>query len=82
MLKKMRQGKQEPARGRREITSSRQYSAVKKIHCGKATRTVHQGREVTSSGQYSAVEKKNIAARLPGQYIRDEGSQVEDSILL
>ena len=53
-----------------------------KNHCGKATRTVHQGRGFTGSGQYSAVEKKIIAARLPGQCIRDEGLQVQDSILL
>ena len=54
MLKKMREGRQEPARGRREITGSGQYSALKKI----------------------------IVARLPGQCSRDEGLQVQDSILL
>ena len=32
---------------------------LKKKHCGKATRTVHQGREVTRSGQYSAIKKKH-----------------------
>ena len=42
---------------------------------------MHQGRGFTGSGQYSAV-KKIIAARLPGQCIRDEGLQVQDSILL
>ena len=65
----------------REVTGSGQYSAIKKNHCGKATRTVHQGREVTGSGQYSAV-KKIIAARLPGQCIRDEGYRLRISILL
>ena len=66
---------------RDEGLGSRQYSAVEKNHCGKATRTVQQGRGFTGSGQYSAV-KKIIAARLPGQCIRDEGLQVQDSILL
>ena len=66
----------------RGFTGSGQYSAVgKKNHCGKATRTVHQGREVTRSGQYSAV-KKIIVARLLGHCSRDEGLQVQDSILL
>ena len=31
-----------------------------KNHCGKATRTVHQGRGFTGSGQYSAVKKKSL----------------------
>ena len=52
-----------------------------KIHCGKASKTLHQGREVTRSRQYSIIKKITVARQV-GHCIRDERLQVQDSILL